>query len=43
MSDELANQNPPLDTPPADADGYYGDEGGDNEVDVSFLDDTAEE
>ncbi len=28
---------------PADADGYYGDEDGDSEVDLSFLDDDTSE
>lgn len=29
--------------PAADADGYYGDEGGDGEVDLSFLDEKPQE
>lgn len=39
MQDDTTNQDWKDDANEAEADGYYGDEGGDSEVDLSFLDD----
>ena len=44
MPEDTSGHVDPQAEPMQDADGYYGDEGGDSEVDLSFLDDeTAEE
>ncbi len=39
MQDDTTSQDWKADDTGAEADGYYGDEGGDSEVDLSFLDD----